>query len=153
MQLTDNHTLDALGRLLVKERAVIEAAKPAKEDKDDKGANPVIHKKILIKSGVHTLQKLTKTQARKIIETTGQFHGYLCGNRVRSAHIADGLKLGVEINETSIKGLDDAVVRFEKSLNEHMQVAGTYAHFYQIVDAEVRNKELRTKYARHSHNT
>lgn len=108
----------------------------------------MIHKEILVKSGSHTLQKLTKTQARNEIKNQGSFQGYLCGNRVNPAHIADGWHLGIETTCTTLEAFDQAVAQLERGLGIQGTELGTYAHYYKLVDDSERIKQLRRYYAR-----
>lgn len=112
-----------------------------------RGVHRMIHSEILVKSGKHTLQKLTKTQARNEIKKNGSFTGFLCGNRVNPSHIADGWYLGIETTCTTLPAFEQAVDQLELGLRMQGPELGTYAHYYKIVDAEMRNKKLRRHYA------
>lgn len=122
-----------------------------RRNKIRRGGQRMIHSEILIKSGGHTLQKLTKTQARAEIKNNNQFHGFICGNRVKSSDIADGQNHGIEINIDNITEFNNTVAVFQRRLFEQSVTTdlncGDYAHYYKIVDAELRNKQLRTHYA------
>lgn len=123
-----------------------------RRNKIRRGVYRVIHKDIIQKSGDVTLKKFTKTQVRKEIKQNGNFHGYLCGNRVAPSHVADGWHLGVGINCDTIKEFETAVTQFEQSLNVYTPELGSYAHYYQIVDATERNAQLRRHHARKTKN-
>jgi hypothetical protein len=94
----------------------------------------MIHKKIEIKSGNVRLRKMTKTQARVAIRDHGRFHGFICGNRVNPAHIADGWHLGMRIDANDVKLFDTQAADFETSLVIYTPELGQYPHFYQIID-------------------
>lgn len=92
------------------------------------------HNDIIVQSGEHTLQKHTKPQVKKIIETEGQFKGYLCGNRVNPHHISDGWGLGYYIELDSVEKLESARESFETGLQVYTPDLGSYAHYYRIIN-------------------
>lgn len=94
----------------------------------------MIHQNIEVKSGKHRLRKMTKTQVRVEIRDRGWFHGYICGNRVNPAHIADGWHLGMRIDVNDIKQFDTQADDFGTSMAVHTPELGQYPHFYQIID-------------------
>lgn len=94
----------------------------------------MIHNKIEVKSGACRLRKMTKTQVRKSIRDTGWFHGYICGNRVNPAHIAEGWRLGMRIDMNDIQQFEKQVRDFETSLNMYFPEQGQHPHYYQIID-------------------
>lgn len=94
----------------------------------------MIHKNIEIKSGKVRLRKMTKTQVRVEIRDHGWFHGFICGNRVNPAHIADGWHLGMRIDLNDVKLFDTQAADFETNLAVHAPELGQYPHFYQIID-------------------
>lgn len=94
----------------------------------------MIHNRIEIKSGEFKLRKMTKTQVRIAIRDTGWFHGFMCGNRVNTSHIAGGWHLGVRIDVNDREQFDVQANDFKSSLVVHTPELGLYPHFYQIID-------------------
>lgn len=94
----------------------------------------MIHQMIEVKSGKYRLRKMTKTQVRVEIRDHGWFHGFICGNRVKSAHIADGWHLGTRIDVNDVQLFDTQAADFKTNLVVHTPEFGQYPHFYQIID-------------------
>lgn len=94
------------------------------------------HNKIEVKSGNFRLRKMTKTQVRNTIRDEGGFYGYICGNRVNPAHIADGWYLGMNIDVHDIEQFETQVNNFEMGLTVHQPELGQYPHYYQVIDID-----------------
>jgi len=94
----------------------------------------MIHNKIEVQSGKHRLRKMTKTQVRNSIRDEGRFNGFICGNRVHPAHIADGWHLGMRLDVDDIEQFETKVDSFETGLTVYQPELGQYPHYYQIID-------------------
>jgi len=92
------------------------------------------HNNHIVESGRYRLHKCTKPQAIKIIKETGQFKGYLAGNRVNPFHIADGWGLGYAIDVSNIHEFEMECERFINGLNIYTPELGSYAHYYRIIE-------------------
>lgn len=105
----------------------------------------MIHKHIIVKSGPHVLRKMTKTQVIKEIRDAGSWHGFLCGNRVNPAYIAEGWHLGMRADVTSETALRTLCDTFETGLKNDAAELEDYPHFYQIVTINWKTKKVKAK--------
>lgn len=93
-----------------------------------------MNNKLRIQSGEKLLEKLTKTQVHKHIKETGSFKGYMCGNKVNPAHIADGWHLGFYVECDNIESFNQEFEKFDLGLHVYTPELGTYPHYYRIVE-------------------
>lgn len=94
------------------------------------------HNEIEITSGTHKLRKMTKTQVRKTIQNEGEFHGFICGNKVNPAHIAEGWHLGSPLDMNDLDEFEKYVDGFATGLVVYTPELGTYPHYYQIINQD-----------------
>lgn len=101
-----------------------------------------------VKSGPHTLEKLRKNQVLAQLRKGHPFHGFICGNRVAAKDIAAGKDLGIPCTVHTEDELQTELTQLEPGMKEHFPELGPITHYYQIVDAELRNKQLRRHFAK-----
>lgn len=100
-----------------------------------------------VKSGTHTLEKMRKNQVLAQLRKGNTFHGFICGNRVAVKDIAAGKDLGIPCTFETEAELQAELTHLASGMQEHFPELGPITHYYQMVDAELRNKQIRRHFA------